>query len=472
MYDYRQFYIDGEWILPSHAASIDVINPATESVIGKISQATETDIDHAVNAAKRAFSTYSLTTPAERLGLLEKLLGIYATQIDQMAAHISDEMGAPITLAQKAQAPCGLAHIANTIDALKQLAFETRHQNYTVAKEPVGVCALITPWNWPINQVACKVIPALAAGCTVVLKPSEIAPLSAFLFARMLHEAGFPKGVFNLINGDGASVGTALSRHPDIDMVSFTGSTRAGIAIAKNAADTVKRVTQELGGKSANIILSDADFSKAVKSGVIGCFQNTGQSCNAPTRMLVPANRIDEAIAIAKAVAEKVVVGDPKDQATTMGPLASSAQFHKVQSMIQEGIAQGANAVVGGLGKPDGLMHGYFVKPTVFAPVDNAMAIAQEEIFGPVLCIIPYDNDDDAIRIANDTPYGLAAYVSGESTHARRIAAHLRVGNVYLNGAGADLNAPFGGYKQSGNGREWGREGLEEYFETKAIIGA
>lgn len=472
MYDYRQFYIDGEWIQPDQATNIDVINPATESVIGRISQASDADINRAVNAAKQAFSTYSLTTPAERLNLLERLLGIYAAQLDQMAAHISDEMGAPITLAQKAQAPCGLAHIANTIDALKQLAFETAHQNYSIAKEPVGVCALITPWNWPINQVACKVVPALAAGCTVVLKPSEIAPLSAYLFAHMLHEAGFPKGVFNLINGDGAHVGTALSRHPDVDMVSFTGSTRAGIAIAKNAADTVKRVTQELGGKSANIILPDADFGKAVKSGVIGCFQNTGQSCNAPTRMLVPANKIEEAITIAKAVAEKIVIGDTKDPATTMGPLASSAQFHKVQSMIQDGIAQGAKVVVGGPGKPDGLTHGYFVKPTVFAPVNNAMTIAQEEIFGPVLCIIPYDNDDEAVRIANDTCYGLAAYVSGESAHARRIAAQLRVGNVYLNGAGPDLNAPFGGYKQSGNGREWGLQGLEEYLETKAIIGA
>lgn len=472
MYDYRQFYINGEWVAATEANDFAVINPANEDVIGHITMGSVADVDKAVAAAKAAFESFSQTTKEERIALLEKILGVYQSRIGELATLISEEMGAPMSLAKGAQAPCGLAHLMYGIEALKDYVFEESIGPNRIRKEPVGVCALITPWNWPINQIACKVVPALAAGCTMVLKPSEIAPLDAYWFAKVLDEAGVPKGVFNLVNGDGAIVGNALTSHPDIDMVSFTGSTRAGIAIAKNAADSVKRVAQELGGKSANIILDDADFESAVGGGVKQCFLNTGQSCNAPTRMLVPKQKMTEAIAIAKAAAADVVTGDPKAEGTTMGPVVSEAQFNKIQGLIAKGIEEKAELIAGGLGKPEGIEKGYFVQPTVFANVNNHMTIAREEIFGPVLCILPYDDEDDAVQIANDTLYGLSGYVSSSDIdRACRVASRLRTGNVHINGAPPDLNLPFGGYKQSGNGREWGKLGLEEYLETKAILG-
>ncbi len=473
MYDYRQFYINGQWVDPVTPNEYDVINPATEQAIGTISLGSKQDVDRAVTAAKDAFTGYSATSKEQRLELLEKALGIYQSHLPEMAQLICEEMGAPMGLATAAQAPCGLAHIANGIEALRQLPLEQRQGDHLVVREPVGVCALITPWNWPINQIACKVVPALAAGCTMVLKPSEEAPLDAYLFAKILDEAGVPKGVFNLVNGDGATTGNAMTAHPDVDMVSFTGSTRAGIAIAKNAADTVKRVAQELGGKSANILLDDVDFSTAVTGGVLQCFQNSGQSCNAPTRMLVPEGKMTEVVEIAKAAAEKVVIGDPKAETTTMGPVVSQAQFDKIQGLIQKGIEEGAELITGGPGKPEGLETGYYVKPTIFANVDNHMTIAQQEIFGPVLCIIPYKDEKDAIQIANDTPYGLSGYVSSSNQdRAIAVAKRIRAGNVHINGVLPDLNMPFGGYKQSGNGREWGVQGLEEFLETKVILGA
>ncbi len=389
-----------------------------------------------------------------------------------MAATISQEMGCPISLSRAAQAPAGLGHLLEMVRVLESFEFETLQGSTLMRKEPIGVCGLITPWNWPMNQITAKVAPALAAGCTMVLKPSEIAPLSAFLFAEILHEAGTPRGVFNLVNGDGPTVGGAISSHPDVAMVSFTGSTRAGVAVALAAAPTVKRVTQELGGKSAHIILDDADFESAVKDGVRACFRNTGQSCNAPTRMLVLHSRMAQAIAAAKQVAETTKAGDPFSEDTHIGPLASKAQFDKVQRLIDQGIEEGARLIAGGPGRPEGLTKGYFAKPTVFADVRNDMTIAREEIFGPVLCIIPYADEDDAVRIANDTPYGLSGFVSsGETEHARRIAKRIRSGNVHINNARVDFGGCFGGYKQSGNGREWGEAGLEEFLELKAIFG-
>jgi aldehyde dehydrogenase (NAD+) len=389
----------------------------------------------------------------------------------QIAEAISDEMGAPMPLANAAQAPSGLGHFMTTLDVLKDFQFEEDLGTARILREPVGVCGFITPWNWPINQIACKVAPALAAGCTMVLKPSEVAPNNALLFAQVLHEAGVPAGVFNLINGDGPTVGAALSRHPKVDMMSFTGSTRAGVEVAKNAAPTVKRVTQELGGKSANIILDDADLQKAISRDVFGLCMNSGQSCNAPTRMLVPNSRMDEAAAIAKAAAEQVKVGDPKAEGTTIGPVVSAVQFEKIQGLIQKGIDEGAKLETGGTGRPDGLNAGYYVKPTVFSHVSNDMTIAQEEIFGPVLSLIGYEDDADAVRIANETLYGLSGYISGDEAHAKKIARQIRTGNIHLNGAPVNNQAPFGGYKQSGNGREWGRYGLEEFLEVKAILG-
>ena len=473
MYDYRQFYINGEWVNPLDPRDFDVINPANEDVVAQISLGSAADVDKAVAAAKSAFECYSQSTPEERIVLLEKILAVYQSRIQEMAMLISEEMGAPIGLANMAQAPSAMGYIMHGIETLKYYRFETSVGGNKILKEPVGVCGLITPWNWPINQIACKVIPALAAGCTMVLKPSEVAPLDAYLFAKILDEAGVPKGVFNLVNGDGETVGNAITRHADIDMVSFTGSTRAGIAIAKSAADSVKRVTQELGGKSANIILDDADFTRAVGGGVIHCFNNSGQSCNAPTRMLVPRDRMDEVIAIAKATAKTIVTGDPSAKETTMGPVASEMQFNKIQRLIKDGLDEGATLVIGGLGKPEGLECGYFVRPTVFANVTNDMTIAREEIFGPVLSILAYDGEDDAIRIANDTPYGLSGYVSSsDADRAYNVAKRLRTGNVHINGAAPDLSLPFGGYKQSGNGREWGEAGFEEYLETKVLLGA
>ena len=466
-----QFYIDGEWVDPINGERLDVVNPATEQVIGEVALGGVEDVDRAVAAAVAAFETYSQTTREERVDLLSKVVDVYKNRIPDVARAISEEMGAPMGLAMAAQAPAGLGHFLSTLSVLKRFEFEEDIGSSRVIREPAGVCGLITPWNWPINQIACKVAPALAAGCTMILKPSEVAPFNAILFAEILDEAGVPAGVFNLVNGDGPTVGAAISSHPDVDMVSFTGSTRAGIEVARNAAPTVKRVAQELGGKSANIILDDTDFSAAISRDVFGVCTNSGQSCNAPTRMLVPNARMDEAAAIAKAAAEQVKVGDPNDAQTTIGPVVSAVQFEKIQALIEQGIEEGARLECGGVGRPDGLNAGYYVKPTVFSHVTNDMTIAREEIFGPVLSLIGYDDDDDAVRIANDTSYGLSGYVSGQSDRARNVARRIRTGNVHLNGAPVDNKAPFGGYKQSGNGREWGRYGFEEFLETKAIMG-
>jgi aldehyde dehydrogenase (NAD+) len=472
MKDCRQFYIDGRWVNPAKAHDFAVINPATELPIATISLGTSADVDSAVAAAKRAFESYSETTLDTRLVFLRRIIEVYQSKIGEMAETISQEMGAPISLSQKAQAPAGLAHLLEIVRVLPHFQFEELKGTTLMRKEPIGVCGLITPWNWPMNQIVCKVAPALAAGCTMVLKPSEIAPLSAHLFTQILHEAGLPSGVFNLVNGDGPTVGSAISLHPDVAMVSFTGSTRAGVAVALNAAPTVKRVTQELGGKSANIILEDADLEKAVNEGAQACFRNTGQSCNAPTRMLVPRSKMAAAAAAARQAAEATKVGDPLDGGTAVGPLASKTQFEKVRRLINIGIEEGATLVTGGPARPDGLTKGYFVKPTVFADVRNDMTIAREEIFGPVLCILPYEDENDAVRTANDTPYGLSAYVtSPDLDRARRVAERIRSGNVHINGARLDFGGCFGGYKQSGNGREWSTAGLEEFLELKAVFG-
>ena len=472
MREYTQLYINGAWVDPCEAHGCDVINPANEQVVGRISLGSDADVDRAVAAAKRAFESYSEWSVEQRMALLGRIVEVYQARYADVAEAIRLEMGAPATLAVEAQAGAGLAHIAEALNVLQTYAFEEDHGEHKVVKEPIGVCALITPWNWPVNQIACKVAPALATGCTMVLKPSEVAPLSAVVFAEILHEAGVPAGVFNLVNGDGAGVGTALSKHPDVDLVSFTGSTRAGTLIAQNAAPTVKRVTQELGGKSPNIILPDANVEEAVIRGAMHMFHNTGQSCNAPSRMLVHRDQVAEAEAAAAMAAGMVVVGDPADEATSMGPLVSQVQFDRVQSLIAKGIEEGAKLVCGGLGRPEGLTSGYFVKPTVFSDVSNDMTVAREEIFGPVLVIIPYDTEDEAIRIANDTNYGLAGYVqSGDLDRARRVARKIRAGNVKINGASGGPNIPFGGYKQSGNGREWGAHGFTDYLEIKAIEG-
>ncbi len=472
MIEKLQFYIDGKWVDPVEPRTLDVINPATEAVYGRISLGSAADVDIAVAAAKRAFQSYSETTREERMALLQSILDVYTRRYDEVAEAIMDEMGAPWGLARNAQAASGPQHIKAALKALKNFEFEEQIGTTLVVREAIGVCGLITPWNWPMNQISVKVAPALAAGCTMVLKPSEIAPFDAIIFAEILDEAGVPAGVFNLVNGDGPGVGTALSAHPDIAMVSFTGSTRAGVMVAQNAAPTVKRVAQELGGKSANILLDDADFEKAVASGAADMFENTGQSCDAPSRMLVPRERMQEAAAIAARVAAETRVGNPRDEGVAMGPLVSEQQWHKVQTLIQKGVDEGAKLVAGGTGKPPGLDKGYFVKPTVFADVSNDMTISREEIFGPVLSIIPYDDEDDAIRIANDTPYGLSGYVSSSDLgSARRVAAKMRTGMVHINGAWLDSAAPFGGYKQSGNGREWGAHGMEEFLEMKSVYG-
>ena len=471
-YDNRQFYIDGAWVDPVEPKELKVINPATEEPAGVISMGSSKDVDRAVMAARRAFDSYSRTSPAERLALMERILAAYKAHYDEIAQAISSEMGAPITLSKGSQTGIGVGHISAMIDVLKNFKFEEMHGTVRLVQEPVGVCALITPWNWPMNQVAAKVVPALAAGCTMVLKPSEYSPFSAIIWAKVMHEAGVPAGVFNLINGDGASVGAPLSSHREVDMVSFTGSTRAGSEVAKNAAASVKRVHQELGGKSPNVLLDDADFERAVTKSVLHVFQNSGQSCNAPTRMLVPAAKLAEVEAIAKRVAASVVTGDPTSDKTNLGPLVSKVQFERVEGYIAKGIAEGAKVVIGGSGRPDGLTKGYFVKPTIFSNVRNDMTIAREEIFGPVLCILPYDNEEQAIQIANDTPYGLAAYVwSKDNLHARRVGGRIRAGQVTLNGASGNMNTPFGGFKMSGNGREWGEFGLRDFLEVKAVIG-
>ena len=468
----QKFYINGEWMHPSTSATLEVINPATEEAIDIIALGGPQDVDRAVAAAKAAFETYSQTSREERVALLERIIATYSARMGDVAAVISQEMGAPMPLAKAAQAPAGLGHFMTTLEVLKTYEFEEDMGTSHIVKEPAGVCGFITPWNWPINQIACKVAPALAAGCTMVLKPSEVAPFNAILFAEVMDEAGVPPGVFNLVNGDGPTVGVALSSHPDVDMMSFTGSTRAGVEVARNAAPTVKRVAQELGGKSANIILDDADFQKAIARDVFGMCMNSGQSCNAPTRMLVPMQRMDEAAAIAKAAADNVKVGDPGAEGTTIGPVVSEVQFNKIQRLIEKGIEEGARLETGGPGRPDGLNQGYYVKPTVFSHVTNDMTIAREEIFGPVLSLIGYQDDEDAVRIANDTVYGLSGYISsGNPERAKAVARRIRTGNVHLNGASMDNKAPFGGYKQSGNGREWGTHGLEEFLEVKAIMG-
>jgi len=472
MEDCRQFYIDGKWIRPIEANDFNVINPSNEQPIATISLGSAADVDKAVAAAKRAFESYSESTLHTRLNFLKRIIEIYRSKMDEMSKTISQEMGAPLSLCRKAQVPAGLAHLSEMVKVLEHFQFEHLKGSTLLRKEPIGICGLITPWNWPMNQIVCKIAPALAAGCTMVLKPSEIAPLSAWLLAQILHEAGVPPGVFNLVNGDGPTVGSAISSHPDVAMLSFTGSTRAGISVASAAALTVKRVMQELGGKSANIILEDADLRRAVTEGTEACFRNAGQSCNAPTRMLILRSKIAEASAVARQVAEAAKVGDPAAEDTVIGPLASKAQFEKVQRLILQGIEEGANLIAGGAGRPEGIGKGYFVRPTVFADVRNDMTIAREEIFGPVLSIIPYEDEEDAIRIANDTPYGLSGFVtSGDIERARRVARRIRAGNVHINGARVDFGGCFGGYKQSGNGREWGEAGLEEFLELKAIFG-
>jgi aldehyde dehydrogenase (NAD+) len=472
MRECRQFYVDGEWVDPTRTQDFTVINPANEEPIATITLGSAVDVDKAVAAAKRAFESYSDTTLDQRLAFLQRIIEVYKSRMDEMAETISKEMGAPLGLTRAAQAPVGLWHFSEIVKVLKHFKFEELKGSTLMRKEPVGVCGLITPWNWPMNQIACKVAPALAAGCTMVLKPSELAPLSAYLFTQILDDARLPPGVFNMLNGDGPTVGAAISSHPDIAMVSFTGSARAGIAVASAAAPTIKRVTQELGGKSAYIILDDADFENAVKEGSQACFRNTGQSCNAPTRMLVPQPKMAEAAAAAKQTAEATKVGDPFIEGISVGPLASKAQFEKVQRLISKGIEEGAKLVTGGLGLPDGISKGFFVKPTVFSDVKNSMTIAREEIFGPVLSIIPYEDENDAVRIANDSPYGLSGFVtSGDLERARRVAKRIRSGNVHINGARPDFGGCFGGYKQSGNGREWGEAGLEEFLELKAVFG-
>ncbi|MCJ8054651.1 aldehyde dehydrogenase family protein [Shinella curvata] len=470
--NHLNFYIDGVWTRPSKIAELKVINPATEEAYTSISVGAAVDVDRAVAAAKRAFTSFSRTTPTERIELLRRILEAYDDRCEDMAQAVSDEMGAPLSFARSAQVASGRAHLISTITALENYHFSEKRESTLVVKEPIGVCALITPWNWPLNQIVCKVAPAIAAGCTMVLKPSEIAPISGIIFSEVMHAAGVPNGVYNMLNGTGSDVGQVMAGHPDVDMVSFTGSTRAGIIVAKAAADSVKRVTQELGGKSANIILSDANLYEAVTKGVAGCFGNSGQSCDAPTRMLVPKNRHDEALRIAKDAADGFKTGHPTAEDTHLGPVVSQLQFDKIQEMIQAGIDEGATLVAGGVGRPDGLDRGYYVRPTVFGHVTPDMTIAREEIFGPVLSIISYDDDADAVRIANDTVYGLAAYVQSEDLeHARAIAAEMRAGMVKINYPAWDTRAAFGGYKQSGNGREYADFGIHDFLEIKSVVG-
>lgn len=475
MRQHHQFYIDGKWVDPAGGGQpFDVINPATEEIAGTIRMGSAADVENAVQAAHRAFATFSQTSLQFRLDLLAKVAEIYERRIDEMAEAISEEMGAPLyALAKTAQAPAGLGHLLTTLAVAKDFPFEKTSGSTLLMREAVGVCALITPWNWPMNQIACKVAPALAVGCTVVLKPSELAPFSSQIFAEIMHEAGVPAGVFNMIHGDGAVIGPVMSSHPLIDMVSLTGSTRAGASVAKNAADTVKVVSLELGGKSANIILEDADLGEAVTAGVIRMMGNTGQSCNAPSRMFVPAKRIAEVEEIARAACAALVVGDPMAEGTGIGPIANERQYQRVQALIEVGIKEGAKVIAGGTGRPEGITRGYFARPTIFSRANNQMTIAREEIFGPVLTIIPYDTEAQAIAMANDTVYGLSGYVYGGTVErARDVARKLRTGMVHLNGAAGDITAPFGGYKQSGSGREWGAAGIEEFLETKAVMGA
>ncbi|MCI1002703.1 MULTISPECIES: aldehyde dehydrogenase family protein [Ochrobactrum] len=471
MRNQRKFYINGQWVEPVKSRDLEVINPATEKPIAVISMGSSADIDRAVAAAKAAFPSYSRTSLAERIALLEKLLAIYKRRYDEMARTITLELGAPITMSTEQQADVGLGHLQAFIDGLKRLkAREVLPNGDVVRREPIGVCGLITPWNWPINQIALKVVPALATGCTCILKPSEFTPLNALLYAEMVEEAGFPAGVFNLVNGDGIECGSTLSKHKDIDMMSFTGSTRAGIAVSKDAADTVKRVTLELGGKSPNLVFEDADLEDRVVASVHECFNNSGQSCNAPTRMLVQRSVYDKVVEIVEKAGKETAVGNPEEEGSHIGPLVSDIQFGRVQALIEAGVAEGARILVGGPGKPKGFETGYFVRPTIFADVNNDMRIAREEIFGPVLAIIPFDTEEEAIAIANDTVYGLAAYLqTGNAERAERVAARLRAGMVHINGGPHRYGSPFGGFKRSGNGREGGTFGLDDFLEIKTI---
>ena len=471
MRDYLKFYINGQWVDPAEPATIDVVNPATEQPFARVSAGSAADVDRAVAAARAAFESWSQSTVEDRVALFGRIAEGYKARMGDLGAAISEEMGAPAGFATKVQAGAGLGHFITMMKLLPNFEWQQQEGDFFLSREAIGVCGLITPWNWPQNQIACKVAPALAAGCTMVLKPSEVAPIDAMILAEILHDAGVPPGVFNLVNGEGPVVGAAMSEHPDIDMMSFTGSTRAGVAVAKASADSVKRVAQELGGKSPNILLDDVDLEAAVASGAKQVFANSGQSCNAPTRMLVPRAMLADAAAIAARVAEATTVGDPNDPDTRIGPVVSEAQFDKIQGLIRKGMDEGATLVAGGPGRPDGLEKGYYVRPTVFSDVSNDMTIAREEIFGPVLVLIPYDDEDDAVDIANDTPYGLAGYVqSADPERAVRIAARIRAGSIHINGQGPSLMAPFGGYKQSGNGREWGPQGLEEFLETKSVF--
>ena len=473
MSNHLKFYIGGEWVDPLEAATIDVINPATEQAFTQISAGSSKDIDRAVAAARAAFDDYSQWSVEQRMELLNRIENEYRGRGDDIAQAISEEMGAPIDMSRSSQTALGLSHIRSAIRALESFNFESVEDGVILRHEPIGVCGMITPWNWPMNQVAVKVMPAIAAGCTMVLKPSEESPLDSMIFAEVLDAAGVPAGVFNLVNGYGPVVGEAMSTHRDIDMMSFTGSTRGGIAVAKASADTVKRVGQELGGKSANVILDDADIAQAVSNGVYYMMGNSGQSCNAPTRMLVPNESMDIAIAAAKAAAESIGVDDPANSGNHIGPVVNKVQFDKIQGLIQEGIDEGAQLVTGGTGRPDHLASGYYVKPTVFANVNNDMTIAREEIFGPVIAILGYDNEEQAIAIANDTDYGLAGYVSsGDIERAKAVARRIRAGQIAINYIGGNADTPFGGYKQSGNGREKGKWGLLEFLELKAITGS
>jgi aldehyde dehydrogenase (NAD+) len=472
MIEKTQNYINGAWVDAQSSEIIEVMNPSDDSVMGVVAASTADDVDLAVAAAKDCFQSFQFSTKEERITILENIINEYEARAEELASTISSEMGAPIWLSQVAQVASGLTHFKDTLRVLKEFDFEFEKDGYLVRKEPIGVIGMITPWNWPMNQMSTKVASAIAAGCTMVLKPSEITPFCAIILAEIIDASGAPKGMFNLVNGMGPVVGAALSAHKDTDMMHFTGSTRAGVAVAQASAATVKRVTQELGGKSANIILDDADIEKAVAAGVSSCFLNTGQSCNAPTRMLVSSKNYDKAVEIASATANAMKVGDPFDADTKMGPISNKAQFEKVQRLIQVGIDEGATVAAGGLGLPEGCTDGYFVKPTIFADVTNDMTIAQEEIFGPVLCLIKYESEDEAIQIANDTPYGLAGYVQGEHGHALEVASKIRAGQITINKGARVRSAPFGGYKTSGNGREHGSHGLEECLETKAVIGA
>ncbi len=471
MRNYLEFYIDGAWVAPAQQRPLDVIDPATEQVAGRINLGQAEDVDRAVAAARRAFESFGRSSKAERLDLLDAVMVALSAREQDLADAVREEMGAPAALAMGAHVPLALAHFMTARQILPGFDPDRVAGSTLLTKEPIGVVAMITPWNWPLNQIACKVAPALAVGCTMVLKPSEVAPFSGQIFAEAMHAAGVPAGVFNMVQGDGPTVGAALSSHPDVDMVSFTGSTRAGIDVARNAAATVKRVHQELGGKSANIVLPDADFPVAVRKGVEAMMVNSGQSCNAPSRMLVPAGRMAQARDIARDTIDRQKVGPPTEQ-VNLGPVVSDVQWNRIQTLIKAGIDEGATLVAGGLGKPEGLNQGYYVRPTVFADVDNDMTVAREEIFGPVLVMIGYDDEEQAIAVANDTPYGLAGYVqSGDLDHARQVASRIRAGQVALNYAGLDVAAPFGGYKQSGNGREWGEYAFHEFMEVKAVLG-